>query len=733
MRVFRIILLSIVLSTAAFAAAPRPNIVYFFADDLGWAGIRANQKIAAAKGADVTEISKIITPNIDKLVAGGINFTHAYSNSVCSPSRSSQQLGFHQGHTWADWNDPSDDKAMRTQDPTIGKVLSAAGYRNGMYGKWGYGATRDLENPKIVNLQTLPVNHGYHDCVVELHHIRAHTFLQPTLWYSHVDAKGNIVRDTSLLDNKKMFPKEDLYADNYYTAGAIKFIREEANGPAPFFVQLSFQIPHGPFDEIDTLPGWFDDYKDVDTSNWEQNIKEYAANMTLMDKLIGRVMATLRDPNNDGDESDSIMDNTLIIFSSDNGGGNYKELKFFNGNGHLRNYKGTVEEGGIRDPLAFYWEGVIEPGQTTDYKTCVTDIFPTFCELAGTQPPVGLDGVSIAPVILGKGEARKRPYFCYEAPGRKSWIWSIVKGDMKLGKEENGTLHLYNLEEDESETNNLASEPDHADLIFELLQIAQDENLEADNLYANVWPTWVGENGANVNDPSSWIETGTWEFKNKWPQSETPAGSWNAVVVNRLRKKQSAYLDSSIETLGFEISGNPDGGAIMELELIWNTTLVGRNEIRLAPNSIVKMDGAVLESMRWVDVQKDATLQGCGSVKATLINAGMLDLAASNVASKRQGAGSLTVSGDFEQSATGTLAVEVGRMSPLLVKGKAAIDGQLKLSIPKKFTARKGERFPVLQARSVTGRFESGSKAVTAGEHKFRIHYGTTSVELEKI
>lgn len=733
MRAFLLILLSSLLGSITLSAASRPNIVYLFADDMGWAGIRANQKIAARKGADMTEISKILTPNIDKLVAGGINFINAYSNSVCSPSRSSQQLGFHQGHTWADWNDPADDKAMRTQDPTIGKVLSEAGYRNGMYGKWGYGATRDIENPKIVNLQTLPINHGYHDCVVELHHIRAHTFLQPTLWYSHVDRDGNIIRDTSLLHNLEMFPEEDLYADNFYTAGAIKFIREEANGPDPFFVQLSFQIPHGPFDEIDTLPGWFDDYKDVDTSNWEQNIKEYAANVTLMDKLIGRVFAALRDPNNDGDESDSIMDNTLIIFSSDNGGGGYKELRFFNGNGHLRNYKGTVEEGGIRDPLAFYWEGVIKPGQTTDYKTCITDIFPTFCELAGVQPPVGLDGVSIVHEILGKGEGRKRPYFCYEAPGGRSWIWSVVKGDLKLGKEQDGKLHLYNLKKDESETKNLADDPAYSDIVFEMLQIAQDENLEADNLYANVWPTWVGKNGANVNDPDSWMETGTWEFDNKWPQSETPNESWNAVLENRFRTPQKAWLDSSIETLGFEVRGNLDSKAVMELELKWNTTLVGRNEIRLAPYSVVKMDGSVLESVRWIDVQENAILQGCGSVNATLYNSGRMDLATDNVAKKRQQAGSLIVSGDYDQSAGGALEIAVGRRSSLIVKGKAHLDGSLNLITAENFKAKKGERFPVLRAASVSGKFNSGEKTITSGDHKFRIHYGTTTVELEKI
>lgn len=733
MRALFVTLLFATLGSIALGEALRPNIVYLFADDLGWAGIRANQKIAAARGADMTEISKILTPNIDKLVAGGINFTNAYSNSVCSPSRSSQQLGFHQGHTWADWNDPADDKAMRTQDPTIGKLLSAAGYRTGMYGKWGYGATRDLKNPKIVNIQTLPINHGYHDCVVELHHIRAHTFLQPTLWYSHVDRDGNIVRDTSLMDNRKMFPEEEFYADNYYTAGAIKFIREEANGPSPFFLQLSFQIPHGPFDEIDTLPGWFDEYKDVDTSNWAQNIKEYAANVTLMDTLIGRVFAALRDPNNDGDDSDSIMDNTLIIFSSDNGGGGYKELRYFNGNGHLRNFKGTVEEGGIRDPLAFYWEGVIEPGQTTDFKTCITDVFPTFCELAGIQAPVGLDGVSIVPAILGKGKGRIRPYFCYEAPGGKSWIWSIVKGDMKLGKEPNGKLHLYNLKKDESETKNLADDPAYSDVVFEMLQIAEGENLEADNLYANVWPTWVGKNGANLNDPTSWMETGSWEFENKWPQSDTPNESWNAVVVNRFKNPQKTWLDSSIETLGFELRGNPDSKATMELELMWNTTLVGRNEIRLAPYSIIKMDGGILESVRWVDIQENATLQGCGEINATLYNSGLMDLATQEVAKKRQRAGGLLVSGDFDQSESGILAIAAARKSSLVVKGTAHLDGRLDLVIPGSLKLKKGDRLPVLRAGAVSGKFDVKGQELASGNHKFRIHYGTTMVEVEKI
>lgn len=711
------------------AAAPRPNIVYFFADDMGWAGIRANQKIAAENGVDMSEISKVITPNIDKLVAGGLNFTHAYGNPVCSPSRSCQQLGFHQGHTWADWNDPSDDKAMRTQDPSIGKLLSAAGYRTGMYGKWGYGATKDKLNPQIVNEQTLPINHGYHDCVVELHHVRAHTFLQPSLWYSHVARDGTVELDTTLIDNREMFPEENLYCDNYYAAGAMKFIRDEANGPSPFFIQVSFQIPHGPFDEVDTLPGWFDDYADVDTSTWDYQTKLYAANVTLMDKLIGKVIATLKDPNNDGDESDSVMNNTLLIFSSDNGGGSYAPLKFFNGNGHLYDFKGSVAEGGIRDPLAFHWEGVIEPGGSTDYKTCITDMFPTFCELAGIEAPVGLDGTSIAPLLSGRGQLRKRPYFCYESPGRNTWFWSVVKDNMKLGKAPDGTLLLFDLQNDESEQHNLADDPAYAAIVSELMQLALDENLEAEDLYANVWPTWIGGDGANVNDAGSWKETGSWEFKKKWPQTATPTGSWNAVVRNTTGKDQSAYLDTSICTLGFEVAGDPQGGAGMSLSISEGVCLEGRNEIQLAPYGSIELVGGSLKSVRWVDILENATLQGSGLVDATVYNQGNLAI----MEGSRSRAGKILVNGDYYQSADGALEIEVGTSTPLVISGMANLGGGLQLRTPQKAAIKKGARTVLLRARSIAGKFNVRADTIESDGRQFRIHYGTDTVELEAL
>ena len=176
------LLLLLLATLPSFAAeAPRPNILYFYVDDMGWGSIGPNaQAERKAKG-----LPTVKTPNLNKLAAEGINFTRSYGCTVCSPSRSSQQTGFHQGHTFADRNDPDNaKKAIRADDITMGDALLAAGYTTGYWGKWGYGGSKDMENPTIDNVQTLPTSHGYQHVLAELHHVRAHTFYQPTLWHS---------------------------------------------------------------------------------------------------------------------------------------------------------------------------------------------------------------------------------------------------------------------------------------------------------------------------------------------------------------------------------------------------------------------------------------------------------------------------------------------------------------------------------------------------------------------
>ena len=157
----------------SIADVPRPNILYFYVDDMGWGSIGPNgQAERKAKG-----LPYVRTPNIDRLAAQGVNFRRGYACHVCSPSRASQQCGFHQGHTFADRNDPDNArKAMRADDVLIGDALSLAGYETAYQGKWGFGGSKDQKAPVIDNVQTLPTSHGYKHVLAELHHVRAHTF-----------------------------------------------------------------------------------------------------------------------------------------------------------------------------------------------------------------------------------------------------------------------------------------------------------------------------------------------------------------------------------------------------------------------------------------------------------------------------------------------------------------------------------------------------------------------------
>ncbi|MGB0581354.1 MAG: sulfatase-like hydrolase/transferase, partial [Limisphaerales bacterium] len=169
----RILFLCTIVLTFASAASPaKPNILYFYVDDMGWGAIAPNgQAERKSKG-----LPHLITPNLDRLAAAGVNFRRAYGCTVCSPARSSQQTGFHQGHTFADRNDPNNaKKAIRAEDLTMGDMLAKAGYTTGYWGKWGYGGSKSQPDPTIDNIQTLPTSHGYQHVVAELHHVRAHT------------------------------------------------------------------------------------------------------------------------------------------------------------------------------------------------------------------------------------------------------------------------------------------------------------------------------------------------------------------------------------------------------------------------------------------------------------------------------------------------------------------------------------------------------------------------------
>ncbi|MEM0927441.1 MAG: sulfatase-like hydrolase/transferase, partial [Planctomycetota bacterium] len=137
---------------------PRPNILVFYVDDMGWGSIGPNGQSDRVKSGK----TRVKTPNLDRLAAAGVNFVRGYGCTVCSPARSSLQTGFHQGHTFADRNDPDNaKKAIRRDDPSIGQSLASVGYATGYWGKWGYGGSKKMDAPVLENIQTLPTSHGY--------------------------------------------------------------------------------------------------------------------------------------------------------------------------------------------------------------------------------------------------------------------------------------------------------------------------------------------------------------------------------------------------------------------------------------------------------------------------------------------------------------------------------------------------------------------------------------------
>jgi len=622
----RILLLTLIVSSLSLHGASRPNIVYFYADDLGWGTIKANKPD-----------SKLLTPNIDALAANGINFTRGYGCMVCSPARSSQQTGFHQGHTWTDRNDPAPTKAIRVEDIAIGDVLQAAGYRTAYYGKWGYGADSDKINPPINNPQTLPINHGYDEILAELHHVRAHTYFQPTLWRSNTNdpvpttalITNTIAANNPLHPNYPAYQDDatypsTAYCDDSYAFAALDFVRTNALAGQPFFMELAFQIPHTPLGNIDGLPQWFDAYAGVTGSgSWAAENKQFAAMVTRMDGHIGNIIAVLDDPNNDGDKSDSVLDNTLIIFASDNGGQGGTPYEFFKTNGPLSGTKGSIKEGGIRVPTVMSWRGTIAAGQSTDMPVDVTDMLPTFAELAGVPSPVGTDGVSIAPTLTGQGVQRAREFLSHES----GTTWSVIKGDMKLRNDGK----LFDLSTDPAEQTNIAGA--NPTLVTELQAYAAGEQLGKTGItFSNSFRTWEGSNGSPFEADASWSDaaypSGNALANDYSPN--TPNLRWNAVMKNTTSEDSSTSLANDEQLLAIEVGGNTVSGNTQTVNVSNGLTLTGRNEIRISELGVMALNNGTLDTLRWVDLFNTATLSGAGSITGALYHSGDLKMTQSS-------------------------------------------------------------------------------------------------------
>ena len=412
----------------AVPSAPplKPNIIYILLDD---AGIGDFSAYGCKYG---------VTPNIDRLATEGMKFTRAYSGSaVCAPSRMVLMTGQHTGHILRRANQSKVGLlALPAGQTTVARMLQNAGYATGGFGKWGLG---NPETTGVAEKQGFDVFFGYYD---QKH---AHNHYTDYLIRNSVKVPIQQSGKHTWAD----------YAPTRIADETLSFI--EQNKDRPFFCYAAWTPPHGDYviPENPVFAG----------KPWPEEIKSYAAMVALADRDVGRVMQKLKDL--------GIDDRTLVIFSSDNGA-NPEFIEPLGSTGGLRGHKRMLYEGGTRAPLIVRWPGKIQPGTTSDLLTALVDFLPTAAELSGLPAPKGIDGHSIVPTLLGKGQPTRHESLYFEI--YEPYFQQAVRmGDWKgyrLGTK--APLELYDLKADPAEKQNIAAA--HLDIVRKIEAIMKAEH-----------------------------------------------------------------------------------------------------------------------------------------------------------------------------------------------------------------------------------------------------------------
>ena len=447
------------LSPVNTLAADKPNIIYILADDAGYGDF------GCYGGAQLP------TPNIDRMATEGMRFTRHYAGcTVCAPSRCVLMTGLHTGHCRVRGNSPG---LLLPEDITMAEVLRSAGYRTACIGKWGLGAPPPLTDP---NDQGFDLFYGY----VSMWH--AHNFYPEFLIRNGVEEQlRNVSQDQwKGLDGRGVAVTKLDYAPDLLTEEVLKYVQDSLKNPEPFFLYYALNVPHAnneggqhnPTEERGMEVPDFGPYAD---KNWPGPEKGFAAVMRNIDRDVGRILDELK--------SAGLDDNTIVMFSSDNGpheeGGH--KMNFFDSNGPLRGMKRDLYEGGIRVPLIVRWPGKIKANSVSHHICGFQDMLPTFAELAGAEVTNPIDGLSILPELTG---SRKQPQhdFLYWEFGEQGGKQAVLKGDWKLVQRNVGTkqpaeFELYNVAEDINEsTNKAAQHPELVDSLRNLLLNSHSPN-----------------------------------------------------------------------------------------------------------------------------------------------------------------------------------------------------------------------------------------------------------------
>lgn len=478
------------LSVLSLHAAQQPNLLLIVADDMGYGDL-------SCYGS-----KQIQTPNLDRLASQGIRCTDGYvSSNVCSPSRaglltgrSGSRFGYEHNLDTADYLVP-EFAGIPLDEPLISDRLKALGYRTGMIGKWHLGESVPGHHPNARGFDF------YFGMLGGGHHY------WPTL------------KNNSLLYNRKK-PTEIRapYITDWFTLEAIDFILNQGKARTktpekPWFLYLSYNTPHSP---MQAKPSDMDKFAHI--TNKTRRI--YCAMQHCMDENIGKVIDTLK--------TSKQLDNTLIVFISDNGGSVEVSHAV---NAPLRGNKGTYLEGGIRVPTIYHWPAKLTAGTTYTHPIISTDIMATFVTAAGgtaPQPEVRsprkgrkgknapiYDSINLLPYLNGENTSAPHDTLYWRTALRDS---AIREGDWKLLRPHSQQPQLYNLKSDVGESTNLITQ--HPDIAQRLIKKFSDWEITHERnpmFMSNSY--WIGYNRAlyvkkyALTQPSPSDTEDIWAFK----------------------------------------------------------------------------------------------------------------------------------------------------------------------------------------------------------------------------
>jgi arylsulfatase A-like enzyme len=610
--------------------------------------------------------------------------------------------GFHNGHTLVDRGDLNTLRAGN-EDRTWGQILQDAGYETGMFGKWHLGG---FPLPGIHH--ALPTQKGFETAYGPM----SGTYRSAI----HFQSNGLGGMQAVQVPSEPTWTGPGgpyVYGEDLVANRAAQFIRDKSALGQPFAAYVAFIEPHTVHEMVPQ------DHPYVNMP-WSKGLRDYAGLIHKLDQHVGQIMQAIDDPNGDGNTSDSVANNTLLVFTSDNGpvwpGASAGfDPEFFDSNGDYKFHKWTTQEGGVRTPFFARWAGTIAPGTVNDsYIGSFADILPTLAELSGQDAPLGIDGRSMLSDLVG-GPPSERRDSSFWSTERNTFAGqplnhAIRVGDWKLvvispvdaapqiAASPATNFRLFNVVNDPGETTNLLSaRPDIAGALRNVM-IAEGglreptapwfttnpNNIqfipETINTYFTQYKTWVPQEASTDFFAAGNWSGGTQRWINNPPPhypempdaqnwNTGPADNWLATMTNTTGVAQQVTVDANASFLALELGGT----STMALNVNPGITLSARNGLRISSGGVLELHDGEINTIRDIDVRPGGRLEGEGLVNGQqavlagvpefaglhILEPRVLNRGAVSVQAPSLEAGRLLIQGDYTQGSDGKLELDM--------------------------------------------------------------------------